>query len=503
MNVPRQATTPARFVRIDTRAARHAGALLHAVAGRRLNPFVWALRTLSSVRFAMLLLLVLAASVLTGTLIDQEPPTVSASPDAHQRWIDNARSTYGGATDLLDQLQLFNLFHSLFFRGLLLVLAVSILVCTARRWKPIWNTVFHTRVRVTETFVSHARFNTAAETNLPLEDAAARVRRALARAHYRVGLEAEGSTIVIFGDKHRLSRFGTFFTHLSLILILAGAIAGGVWGFKDPSFVVAEGVTRDLGLGTDISVRLDRSVNDYYPDGRPKNLQSDLTLFEHGKPVKQGAVFVNSPLRYRGIAFHESYFGQSAEMKVQDSSGREIFAEAVPLELRSSDGLRPVGRFELQEYGITVLLVGAEAGVPDPLVAPGEIRVDIYQDSVRAVRPQNLTQGKPAELIEGLTFTFERESLFAALQVVKDPGTIVIWIAGTLMVVGMVMLFYFPPRRLWVQCKQQPGGTTRVLIGMPAQRDVSLAREFERLAGVVTADLGAARESQQEEGHHV
>lgn len=493
MTAPSQATATAGFRHGDVTALRRVGT----------RPLVWAVRWLSSVRFAMLLLLLLAGAVLTGTLIDQEPPTVSADPEAHQRWLDNARGTYGGATGVLDRFQLFNLFHSAFFRGLLLVLAVSILVCTARRWKPVWNTVFHTRVRVTESFVSHARFNTRTETALSPGATAALVRRSLARAHYRVGIEAEGSTVVLFGDKHRLSRFGTFFTHLSLILILAGAIAGGVWGFKDPSFVVAEGATRELGLGTDLSVRLDRSINDYYADGRPKNLQSDLTLFERGKLVKQGSVLVNSPLRYKGIAFHESYFGQAAEMQVRDSSGREIFNGAVPLELRSSDGLRPVGKLELPDYGITVLLIGASPGVLDQLVPPGEIRVDVYQDSVRAVRPLNLSQGEPAELVEGLTFTFERESLFAGLQVVKDPGTIIIWIAGALMVAGMVMLFYFPPRRLWVHCRQEPGGMTQVLIGMPAQRDASLTHEFERLARAVTADLDAAPGSHLEEARNV
>jgi len=337
----------------------------------------------------------------------------------------------------------------------------------------------------------HARFNVHIEASMPRDEATERVRRTLAHAHHRVRTDVDGGSVALFGDKHRLSRFGTFFTHLSLILILAGAIAGGVWGFKDPSFVVAEGSARELGLGTGMTVRLDRTVNDYYPDGRPKTLQSDLTLFENGKPVKQGSVLVNSPLRYKGIAFHESYFGQAAVLKVQDSSGRVIFSDAVPLALKGADGLRPVGKFELPDLGITVLLVGTQTGAADSLVPPGEIRVDVYEDSIRAVRPQNLVQGKPSELLEGLTFTFERENLFAGLAVVKDPGTSIIWIAGTLMILGMVMLFYLPPRRLWALCTERPDGTTEVLLGMPAQRDISLAGEFERLAAKVTKDLGS------------
>ena len=439
----------------------------------------------------MVLILVLAVTVLTGTLIDQAPPTVIADSEAYERWLTNAVGTYGGATSLLDRFQLFNVFHSMFFRGLMTLLAASILVCTTKRWRPVWNTVFHTRSRMSESFLSHARFNAHIEATMPPAEAAERIRRTLAHAHYRVRIDVGSGSVALFGDKHRLSRFGTFFTHLGLILILIGAIAGGVWGFKDQSFVVAEGSTRELGLGTGITVRLDRTVNDYYPNGRAKNLQSDITLLENGKPVKQGAVLVNSPLRYKGIAFHESYFGQSVVMKVQDGSGRVIFSDSVPLSLKGADGVRPVGKFELPDLGITVLLVGSQTGAVDSLVPPGEIRVDVYEDSIRAVRPQNLSQGTPAELLEGLTFTFERENLFAGLQVVKDPGTTIIWVAGVCMILGMVMLFYLPPRRLWALCTERPDGTTGVLLGMPAQREVSLVGEFERLTEKVTKDLGA------------
>jgi cytochrome c biogenesis protein len=455
------------------------------------------MRVLSSVRLAMLLILAIALVVLTGTIVDQAPPGVISDPAAYARWLDTARGKYGVWTDLFEKLQLFNVFHSLLFRALMSLLAASILVCTMRRWRGVWTTVFHTRVRMTRSFLLQARSHSQMDAAMTAPEAAERVRRALQRSHYRVRTETGADSVALFADKNRLSRFGTFLTHLSLILILGGAIAGGVWGFKEPAFVVTEGSARELGLGTGISVRLDRAVNDYYADGRPKSFQSDLTLLENARPVKQGTLLVNSPLRYKGIAFHESYFGQAAVIQVQDNSGRVIFRDHVPLALRSSDGLRPVGRFELPAEGISVLLIGTQAGARDTLVPPGEIRVDVYQDSIRVVRPQNLLQGAPAQLVEGLTFTFERESLFAGLRVVKDPGTTIIWVAGAFLILGMVMLYYLPPRRLWALCTERPDGTTEVVLGMPAQREVSLAGEFERLneriAGEFAPGAGAAQ----------
>ena len=437
----------------------------------------------------MVLILVVAAIVLIGTILDQAPPPVVADEAAYARWLAAARGKYGGWTNLLDQLDLFNVFHSLLFRALMSLLAVSIVVCTARRWKAIWATTFHTRVRVNESFLLHARFHSRMDVSMPAPEVAESVRRSLSRARYRVQTEAEGDSIAVFAEKNRFSRFGTYFTHLGLVLILLGAIVGGVWGFTDPQFVVAEGSTRALGLGTNISVRLDRSSNEYYADGRPKDLRSDITLLEDGKAVKEGTVLVNAPLRYKGVAFHPSFFGQAVNLKVQDDAGRVLFQGGVPLSSRSSDGLRPVGRVDLPQQDVSMLVTGPKAGAPDYYIRPGELRVDVYENHIRAARPRNVPQGMPTELA-GLTLTFERESAFVGLKVVKDPGARIVWAAGGLMVLGMIMLFYLPPRRLWALCRTRADGTTEVLLGMPGQRDISLAREFGKLNQKVATSLG-------------
>jgi len=449
---------------------------------------VW--KSLSSMRLALVLILALAAVVLAGTLLDQAPPSVIADQAAYDQWLERARGRYGGWTVVFDRLQLFNVFHTLWFRALIALLALNIVVCSLNRWHGIWTTVFHTRVRMGEPFFQHARFRATVATTMPLDDAADRVRRALSGSRYHLKTDAAEGSVALFADKNRLSRFGTFFTHLSIVLLLAGTVVGGVWGFKDPEFVVSEGSTRPLGLGTNISVRLDHFADEYYLDGPPKDFRSDVVLFENGKQVKQGTVQVNSPLRYKGIAFHQAFYGQTAVMKVQDKTGKVVFNDGVPLAWQTREGQRPVGSFNLPEQNLSVYVVGPRSGETDPMIPAGEMRVEVYRQESRAAAPQNLTQGKPGDLA-GLTFTFERESRFAGLKVVKDPGTSIIWVASALMVLGMVMLFYLPRRRLWALCKAQPDGTTTVLLGMPAQRDTTLAGDFDSVRSKVARALGA------------
>ena len=329
---------------------------------------VW--RFLASMRLALFLIVALAIVVFAGTLIDQAPIPVVSDPVAYARWLDDADGKYGQWTGTLDRLQFFNIFHSTYFRGLLGLLAVNILVCTMSRWRGIWNTVFHTRARATESFLAHAHYSARMQTALPAAEAAERLRKSLSRSHYRVTLEAEPGSVAVFGDKNRLSRFGTFFTHLSLILILVGAMAGGIWGFDDPRFSVAEGSTRDLGLGTGIAVRLHEFADEYHADGAPSDYRAEVTLLDGGEPVKTGVIRVNSPMRYSGVAFHQAFFGQAAVMTVRNASGRSCLATPSRFPERAARSSARPAPSQSPARTLPSTWRGRRSAGPDPLVRP-------------------------------------------------------------------------------------------------------------------------------------
>jgi cytochrome c biogenesis protein len=451
---------------------------------------IW--RFFTSVRLALVLILIITAAVLAGTLLMQAPPSVVSDPVAYEQWLDRARSKYGIWTTPLDALQLFNVFHSLWFRLLVGLLTVNIVVCAVNRWRGIWVTAFGTRTRMRDTFFDHARFNAHVETAMPAAAAAERVGRAISRSHYRVQTEAGDGSVAIYADKNRLSRFGTLFSHLSIVLILAGVVVGGIWGFSDPQFIVAEGSIRDVGMGTGLSVGLEHFVDEYYLEGPPKDFRSELVVYENGVEVKRGTVRVNSPLGYNGVRFHQAFFGQAAAMIVRDAEGAVVFDEGVPLAWQTRDFGRPFGSFNLPEQGLVVYVMGPVSGMNDPLIPAGETRVEVYQQRTGTpVAVDNLTQGT-AEELAGLEFTFERERRFTGLKVVKDPGVNIIWAAAGFMIFGLVMLFYFPYRRLWALCKSRPDGTAEVRLGTTAQRDLSQEQEFGRLRDRVRRELGIA-----------
>lgn len=466
---------------------------------------IW--RLFTSVRLALILILMLAAAVFAGTMIDQAPASVIADPSAYAAWLERAEGKYGVFwTKVFDFLRFFNVYYSLWFRLLVALLVANIIVCTLNRWKGIWTTTFRTRIRMGDAFFVHSRYHAAEVAQMPVETAAERVRHAFGRARYRVQTEAGDATVAVFADKNRFSRFGTFLTHLSLVTLLGGAVIGSLWGFRDDEFIVAEGTTRDVGRDTGISVYLDHFTDEYDPAGPAKDFRSDLVLYENGEEVKRGTIHVNDPMSYKGIRFFQSFFGQTAVMEVKNEAGDVLFSDSVPLAWQTRDGNRPVGTFNLPENNFSVYVIGPRTGETDPMVPAGEMRVEVYaqNNGPMAAPSENLIQGRPEELA-GLTFTFVRESRFTGLQVAKDPGVNIVWISAGLMVVGLAMLFYFPPKRIWALCKQQLDGTADVRIATTADRDLGQAKEFENLHERVRLALGITRDDAEgsEGGNHV
>ena len=433
-------------------------------------------RLFSSVKLALGLILGIAALSLVSVLLVQAPGDVVASPADYAAWLQRVRPRYGALTDVLSALQLFSAANSLWMRLLLSALTVNTLVCTLNRWPRIWRTVFRPTIRASDATFESASQRQELTLGRP-GDAVAALRSAFARRGFRVLVE-EGPITYLYADRHRFGRLGTLLTHLAIILVLAGALATSLWGFRNPEFVVPEGSTRQVGFGTGLAVKAEAFVDEYYPEGPPKDYRSDLVLYDKGVEVKRQTVRVNEPMSYGGIRFHQAFFGPAAVLQVRDEAGKVIFDDGVALAYSMGD--RPVGYFDIPDRKLTGYVIGPASGPGDTSLKAGQIRVDVLKDGSR-VGGDVLDQGQP-KTIDGLSYTFVRERQFTGLQVVKDPGAPIIWFASALMVAGMMAVFYFPHRRYWVRCRTRADGQTQVSLAGVARRAPGFADEFVRLA---------------------
>lgn len=452
---------------------------------------VWHL--LTSMRFVLVVILALAALVLIGTVVIQAPPGTFDQPQARAEWIGQVRPKYGGWTPVIDALGLFTAFQSIWFKILVTALSLSLVACSVHRVRGLWRTAARPRVAVGERFLEHAPQRETIVARHDRETTMARISGVLKRHRYRLLVEDDGD-LHLYGDRNRWAPLGSLFGHLSLLLILAGAIVGTSFGFRDTSFVVSEGSTAPVATDG-LSVQLVSFRDSYYAEtGAPSDYASDLILYREGREVARQTVRVNEPLRYGDVSFYQSFFGPSAVLSVTDASGEPVFAGGVPLAWSTNDSTRSVGTFALSDAGLTVWVVGS-AGTDDQLIKPGQVRLEIYQTDGdgQPVATETLDPGKPAT-VEGLRFTFERENTFTGLTVSRDPGAPLVWLGSLLLFGGFTVVFIFPNRRLWGRVTTT-GARTSIALAAIGRHDTTVNAEFTALVTDIRQALQAPARS--------
>jgi len=455
-----------------------------------------------SMRTGLFLILGLGLLSFVGTLLMQAPAGVRHDPQAYASWLESVRPKYGGWTPVLDKLGLFSVFTSVWFRATVVLLATSVLACSVNRAPHLWARAVHPQRRMSNAFFEHAALRAGTTAPAAPEVALEEVRKVLRAKHFRTVEEPADTTLNLYADKHRWAPFGTVVTHLSFVLILVGFVLSATTGFKDNQVTVPVGTKVPVGHRTGLSVEATSFTDTYYANGSPKDYASELVLYKDGHQVLSKTVRVNHPMHYAGVSFFQSFFGVAASMRVTDTAGREVFTGGVPLLWQSNDGRHSIGRFAVPTKGLTVFVVTAASGQVDPSIPAGSVQLEVYTSASAdtPVATQVVSQGR-AESVAGLGFTFERTRQFTGLIVSRDPGTTFVWIGSALMAVGIVLVLFFPHRRLWVRVRgTETGSEIRCAAarGESAHRDTTYEASFQQLAEDI--QLAVTRPSAQESG---
>jgi cytochrome c biogenesis protein len=293
------------------------------------DPFKPIFRLLTSVRFALVQLGVVAVAALLGVFFPQVPDPVRLNPPAYDAWTEIQRETYGPATDIMRRIDLFEVFRSVWFNGLLMLLLVSVGVCTLNRFAPIWRTIRRPLRRVNDRYFETAHARAVFATPV---DASA-VEAVLRRKRYKVEKVAErDGARYVFADRFSWAQMATFATHLSLILFMAGGVISKLVGFQTfvqvpetgtmPVFpVLHENQMQMLNLDSIEGIDENGNIIDY---------RTHMAIFQNGEEICRGDMTVNGPLRCNGYTFHQATYSNNAvALQVRDlTTGQVVFSEA-------------------------------------------------------------------------------------------------------------------------------------------------------------------------------
>jgi cytochrome c biogenesis protein len=392
------------------------------------------------------------------------------------------------AVDVLERLSVFQMFRSVWFSAALSLLVASIIVCTLDRTPRLWRGVSEVRVAQPEPYFDPILPDRAAMTGVAEAD----LRTVLRKNGFRVRetADADGRQF-LYGDRNQYTKMATLLTHLGLILFLVAAAVTSRLG-DEQGLVVPEGESLTVQpIGTP-GLLLVKNLGFSAPGletGQASDFTTDLAVFQDGQEIGRKTIRVNDPLSIGGYTFHQNGFGPAPHLVVKDAAGLPLWDAAVPL----TDAVQDL------PYGI-LSVPGKDIGLQMLLTKQDGIGIVLFQPYralgtnpdgspiVENLFPLALAIGETGvSEAAGLTITLTEVSEYTLLIAKSDPGQGLVWLAFISLILGIVITFYFPRRRIWTRL--DPAG--RLGIVWRSDRYVDVEREF----GGLLDDLVAVRRS--------
>ncbi|GAA1683216.1 cytochrome c biogenesis protein ResB [Citricoccus zhacaiensis] len=503
--------------------------------------FAWT--QLTSMRTALMLLLLLAVAAVPGSLFPQRP----AGPEIVNQYLED-NPVLG---EWLDRFQLFDVYSSVWFSAIYILLFVSLIGCVAPR------AVKHAKVLRSAPPRTPRRLSRLPEYGTVLLDPsgpspAAAVDQAAAylrRRGYRVEVRQEpGGGASVGAERGYVREVGNIVFHLSLIGVLAFMAVGGLLSYSGQKILVEgeEGFANTLvsydaftpgGAFSEDSLVpfsmslksfekvFDRESETHY--GQPLDFTAVMEVQDGtGGEPQERILKVNHPLAFGGTRVYLVGNGYAPEVTVRDGNGDiafqgpvvgqvqdEVYTSLLTIKVPDAqpDQLGFVGFFLPTSYtgedGVAVSI--------DPELFNPELNLNSYHgdlgldegkpQNVYVLDTENLTElnnrdldtggvtlsvGESYELPEGKgSISFDGVKPYVGLDILYDPGKWGVGVFAVLALIALVVSLFVRRRRVWVRGATGPDGSTVVEYGLLArgedfrlrEENLALRRKFEQL----------------------
>ncbi len=490
--------------------------------------FLW--RQLTSMRTALVLLLLLALVAVPGSLIPQR----TSNPNGVASWQRDDPELFR----TLDSLGLFSLYSSPWFAAVYVLLFVSLVGCILPRAKHHIDAM-RSRPPRTPARLSRLVAYTEASTPLDVETAVAVARDTLKKRRYRV--ERYGDSIS--AERGYLKETGNLIFHISLVGVLVFVGLGDLLGsigqrvlIEGQPFVNVQADYDTFTPGawidpdTDLapfSMRLDSFEDRYsFADNRwnPEKFTANMSIREPGGDWQPRVLEVNSPLDIGGTQVYLLGNGYALDVTVRDPEGREVFSQPVPFlaldnnlmsmgVVKVPDGLSEQigmrGFFYPDPYARTDGTLGSfqpmitDNAIVTLLVYSGNIGLDDGSDSnVYSLKTANLTElagrddpltlavGETVDLPNGLgTIELNKVVRYVGLDIHRDPVQGLVLVFTLLAIAGLLAGVMVPRRRVWIKVLPAADGSRVEYAGLARGDDAALPAEVAEIVRINTEAL--------------
>jgi cytochrome c biogenesis protein len=505
----------------------------------------------ASVRLAIFILITLAVTSIIGTIVEQQAEPAKNIALLAKFFGDSTAPT---VYNIFVKFGFMDMYHSWWFVGLLVLFSTNLIICTLERFPKTLRLVRSPLKPLRENAIKSLPIKKEIALKTNLKKAKDETLNSLRTSKYRVFESTEENSVQLYSQKGSYTRFGLYIVHISIILIFIGAIIGLQFGFKgflnipegnSYSFAILNTgpltkaerfergrildrlevfqsditlVANRLGLPVDVlhakmkkygirplgfSIKCNWYNTDYYSGtDTPREFQSELVIIENGREVIKKVIEVNHPLTYKGITFYQSSYGMVPNavgvfvLKTTDINGVED-----TLRLRRGESfIIPGTTLKGTIINFSTALArdkqtGALTTYSETMVNPA-VAIEFDSPDMEKFTGWILKRYPETGILpDGIKITFEDYwgVEYTGLQVAKDPGVVLIYIASVIMTIGLYAAFFMSHKKIWIRLTPETSGkanSVRVSVGGSASKNrLAFEREIERIVSRVSHAL--------------
>lgn len=492
----------------------------------------WAWRQLTSMRTALVLLLLLALAAVPGSVIPQQ----DVDSFAVSRW----KESHPELTPLYEKLGLFSVYESVWFSAIYILLMISLVGCILPRTKVYWNAM---RARPPRAPRNLGRLPEARELVLDEspEVVLDRARQVLRRRGYRV----EPGNDELAAERGYLREAGNLLFHASLLVVLVGFALGSLFGYTGGVIIVkGQGFSNSLSQYDDLAPGALWSPDDLDPfsftiddfrveflrsgeqAGMPTDFSADVTYTEQpGDEPRTHELEVNHPLQLGGGSIFLVGHGYAPLVTVRDGEGNVAYKgpavflpqdssfasfgvvkvpDAVPEQLAFEGLFLPTYAFTMEtgpfsrfpdalDPVMSLLLytgdLGLDSGEPQSVYSLDKDDLEVVKHPDGRDFRLDIAVGQTKELPGGAgSITFDGVERWVKLQISDKPGKRLALGGVVLALTGMLGSLFIRPRRAWVRVRREDGRTLVELAGLDRSAGGDLADEVDQLEELIRHD---------------
>ena len=436
--------------------------------------YLW--RQLTSMRTALILLLLLGVASIPGSIFPQR----TQSPLKVREYFDDDPN----GAKWLDRFYLFDVYGSPWFSAIYLLLFISLVGCVLPRSFHYFKEIFKAPPAAPSLLNTMESFQVSPAS---LEKAEAWLKK----NRFRISKTSDS----IAAEKGYLRETGNLLFHLSLIVVLLGIAGSSVFGMRGEAIVnvgerfintptnydnLTPGRFFSLESLPTFTIRVEKFSATY---DRKTTQALDYELKVTTKDSLDSSevnqiVKVNKPLTFGSTRVYLQANGYSPLVTVRDSAGIVKFEGPVPF-LPQDSNLSSIGAIKVPDMEPQIGFVssffptaardevrGGFSSFPELLdprllvsVWKGDLKMDDgVPQSIYRIDTTDMERIGLWALSIGESYSFEVGSItlngvvpWVNLQVVRDPGKQYALIGSILAIVGLLISLFIRQRRIWVR----------------------------------------------------